>query len=121
MNELENYGVLDHLEELGDLAAQASSEAALEALLKKIETAWQDLELNVVNHHDSKDAFILGGLEEIQQVLDDSFININTILSSKHVGPIKTRVQAWHKDLNLCSKTLVSFYLKFLNMEISFG
>lgn len=111
LNELETCGVLEHLEELGDLAAQASSEAALEALLRKIESSWQDLELHVVNHRDAKDAFILGGLDEIQQVLDDSFININTILGSKHVGPIKTRVQAWHKDLNLCSRTLVWDFL----------
>lgn len=110
LDTLEACGVLNHVEELEELAAQASSEAALEGLLKRVEAAWQDLELIVLGHRDSKDAFILGGLEEVQQVLDDSFIHVNTILSSRHVGPIKARVQAWHKSLNLFSNTMVNYY-----------
>lgn len=59
-------------------------------------------------HRDSKDVFILGGTDDIQVLLDDSQVNISTIAGSRHVGPIKPRVEDWSKKLALFSDTLVS-------------
>jgi dynein heavy chain len=73
-----------------------------------VEGNWKSLEFSVISHHDYEDVYILGGTEEVMQVLDDSFININTIASSRHVGPIKLQVEKWLHQLNLFSKTLVS-------------
>lgn len=64
-------------------------------------------------HRDSKDVFILGTLEEVQAVLDESNININTIASSRHVGPIKPRVDDWLVQLDLFSRTLVSSRFRY--------
>ena len=50
--------------------------------------------------------FILGGTDDIQQNLDDSNINISTIASSRHVGPIKAKVDEWAKQIDLFNKTL---------------
>ena len=36
-----------------------------------------------------------------------SQVNISTIAGSRHVGPIKSRVDEWGKQLNLFSETLV--------------
>ena len=64
---------------------------------------------------ESKDVFILGPTEDLQVLLDDSNINISTILSSRHVGPIKNRVDEWYKQLELFAKTLVKcFYFHCL-------
>lgn len=93
--------------ELQEISGQASSEAGLEVLLKKVEEAWKTLDFQVMLHKDSKDVYILGSLEEVQTVLDESTINITTIASSRHVGPIKPRVEDWAKQLDLFSKTLV--------------
>lgn len=79
-------------------------------------------------HKDAKDIYILGSLEDIQTVLDESSISINTIASSKHVGPIKPRVEDWINQLEHFSKTLVSLfpihrvteYLKSCFIYISF-
>lgn len=108
MKKFEDLGAFAFMNELQDVSAQASSEAGLEVLLKKIEDNWKDLEFITIPYRDYKDVFILGSLEEVQQVLDDSFINVNTILSSRHVGPIKGRVDDWYRLLELFSKTLVS-------------
>lgn len=75
-------------------------------LLKKVETAWKETELSVVPHRDAKDVFILAGLDELQQVLDDSNVNINTIAASRNVGPIKHRVDDWVTQLDIFSETL---------------
>lgn len=65
----------------------------------------------VLNHKDSKDVFILGGTDDIQQNLDDSNINVATIASSRHVGPIKSKVEEWLRNLELFGKTLVSIFI----------
>ena len=106
LQSLLNKGLMNFTDQLNDIAAQASSEAALEGLLHKVEDAWQEAELVVLNHRDQKDVFVLGGLEEIFTLLEESMININTILSSRNVGPIKSRVEDWLNQLQLFSRTL---------------
>lgn len=81
-----------------------------------MEENWKALEFIVLNHRDAKDVFILGGMEEITLVVDDSNININTILSSRHVGPIKSRVDEWARILDLFSKTLVRIRVSALGV-----
>ena len=73
-----------------------------------MEDAWKTTEFIVLPHKDSKDVYILGGTDDIQQLLDDSNINVATIASSRHVGPIESRVNDWAKQLDLFGKTLVS-------------
>lgn len=103
---LENLQCFTYPNELMELSGQASSEASLEAMLKKVEESWETLEFIIIPHRDIKDVYILGTLEEIQQVLDDSQIIINTIINSRHVGPIKSKVEEWVEQLALFSKTL---------------
>ena len=62
----------------------------------------------VLPFKDYNDVFILGGTDDIQVNLDESNINIQTIVSSRHVGPIRPRVDEWVKQLDTFSKTLVS-------------
>ncbi|KAL8568337.1 Dynein heavy chain 6, axonemal [Nucella lapillus] len=106
LGQLEKIQAFKHSERLQEISGQASSEASLEAILKKVEDSWKSMELIVLPHKESKDVFILGGTDDIQQLLDDSNINVATIASSRHVGPIESRVNDWIKQLDLFSKTL---------------
>ncbi|CAB4027440.1 dynein heavy chain 6, axonemal-like isoform X1, partial [Paramuricea clavata] len=103
---LENIDAFDHSESIQEISGQASSEASLETLLKKVEDGWKTTEFVVLPHRDSKDVFILGGIDDIQVQLDDSQVNISTIAGSRHVGPIKPRVEEWVRQLSLFSETL---------------
>lgn len=62
---LDDAGCFEKPDELMEISGQASSEAGLEMLLKKVENAWKETELSVVPHKDSKDVFILAGLDEV--------------------------------------------------------
>ncbi|KAH8862654.1 Dynein heavy chain 6, axonemal [Schistosoma japonicum] len=115
MSDLEtplSLGVLNELkafnkaEQIQEISGQASSESSLEMLLKKVEDSWKSTEFVVLPYKDSKDVFIVGGTDEIQQLWDDSNINISTIASSRHVGPIKSRIDEWQILLELFGKTL---------------
>ncbi|CAH0547855.1 unnamed protein product [Brassicogethes aeneus] len=121
---LESLNVFNYPDDLMEVSGQASSEAGLEALLKKVEEAWEVLEFPVIPHKDAKDVYILGSLEEVQAVLDESNININTIASSRHVGPIKNRVDEWAIKLDLFSKILDEWYScqqSWIYLEIIFS
>lgn len=98
-------------DEILDVSGQASAEHSLELLLKKVEYAWKEMELSIVPHRDAKDVFILAGIDELQIVLDESNININTIAASRHVGPIKHKVDDWIRQLDLFAETLGWYYI----------
>ncbi|XP_043489610.1 dynein axonemal heavy chain 6 [Polistes fuscatus] len=105
-NLLENLGVFLYPNELMEIAAAASSEANLEGMITKVEDLWKNLEFIIVPYKEAKDVFILGSLEEIQLALDESNINIQTIAASRHVGPIKLKVEDWMEKLDLFTTTL---------------
>ncbi|XP_037299908.1 dynein heavy chain 6, axonemal isoform X2 [Manduca sexta] len=106
----EDLHAFQYAEELMEVAGQASSEAGLEALLKKVEEIWAALEFPVLLHKDARDVYVLGGLDEIQAALDESNIHVSTILSSRSCGPIKGRVEEWARNLELFAKTLEEWY-----------
>ncbi|XP_016058014.1 PREDICTED: dynein heavy chain 6, axonemal [Miniopterus natalensis] len=103
---LSELHVFNFGQEIQDISGQASGEAALETILKKVEDSWKTTEFVVLPHRDTKDVFILGGTDDIQVLLDDSTINVATIASSRYVGPLKTRVDDWQKQLALFNQTL---------------
>ncbi|XP_003505691.1 dynein heavy chain 6, axonemal isoform X1 [Cricetulus griseus] len=106
LERLSELHVFDFGPEIQDISGQASGEAALETILKKVEDSWKTTEFVILPHRDTKDVFILGGTDDIQVLLDDSTINIATIASSRYVGPLKTRVDDWQKQLSLFNQTL---------------
>ncbi|XP_052746778.1 dynein axonemal heavy chain 6 [Bicyclus anynana] len=121
---LEELQAFQHAEELMEVAGQASSEAGLEALLKKVEEIWATLEFPVVLHKDARDVFVLGGLDEIQAAVDESNIHVSTILSSRNCGPIRSRVEEWAKNLELFSRTVEEWYLcqqTWIYLEVIFS
>ncbi|XP_069845209.1 dynein axonemal heavy chain 6 isoform X1 [Dipodomys merriami] len=106
LERLSELHVFDFGQEIQDISGQASGEASLEVILKKVEDSWKTTEFVTLTHRDAKDVFILGGTDDIQVLLDDSTINIATIASSRYVGPLKTRVDEWQKQLTLFNQTL---------------
>ncbi|XP_018593809.2 dynein heavy chain 6, axonemal [Scleropages formosus] len=103
---LEELDMFRFIDEIQEVSGQASGEASLETILKKVEESWKTTEFVVLLHRDSKDVFILGGTDDIQALLDDSMVNVATVSSSRYVGPVKARVAEWQRQLSLFSQTL---------------
>ncbi|XP_063314781.1 dynein axonemal heavy chain 6 [Pelobates fuscus] len=106
LEKLIEMNVFEYTQEIQDISGQASGEASLEAILKKVEDAWKVAEFVTLRHRDSKDVFILGGTDDIQVLLDDSIINISTVASSRYIGPIRPRVEELQRQLSLFNQTL---------------
>ncbi|KAJ3125644.1 Dynein heavy chain 6, axonemal [Physocladia obscura] len=106
LGKLVELRAFDLKEEISSISSQAASEAALEEMLLKVVKNWNETEFVVVNYRDSKDVFILGTVEDIQTLLEDSQVTIATIKSSRFIGPIKHEVEKWDRQLALFSETL---------------
>ncbi|RKP20476.1 dynein heavy chain 6, axonemal, partial [Rozella allomycis CSF55] len=106
LGNLNDMNVFLFKEDISAISAQASSEAALEEMLSKVQKTWGELEFTVLPYRDYKDVFILGGVDEIGAQLEDSQVIVATIRGSRHNGPIKNEVERWDKQLALFSETL---------------
>lgn len=106
LKQLLDLNVIDATDMIQEVSSQASSEYSLEALLKKVEESWNDVEFVVLPYKDQREVYILGGTDDIQVLLDDSNIHMATISSSRHVGPIKPKVDEWNRILDVFAQTL---------------
>lgn len=59
----------------------------------------------------SNRGWILGAVDEILQILDDSSMNLQSMSASRFIGPFLNSVQNWEKSLSHISEVLdVSLY-----------
>ncbi|XP_034043922.1 dynein heavy chain 6, axonemal-like isoform X3 [Thalassophryne amazonica] len=89
---LEEHDIISYCSQIQEVSAQASGEASVEMVIKKVEDSWKTVEFTVLPHSDSRDVFILGPTDSIQVLLDDSIGKVSTAASSKYVGFFKPRV-----------------------------
>lgn len=73
------------------ISGEATQEAALEGMLRKVQDKWTGVELPVKQYKEAKDAYILGSIEQVQTVLEDSLATMATICSSRFVAGVLQR------------------------------
>lgn len=74
LQNLVEAGCFNFAQELSEVSAKATAEAAAETVLKKVEAIWKDYELNVVPFTNMKDVFILKRLDEVNNLEYDNMI-----------------------------------------------
>lgn len=75
----------DFRDRIVEISTEASAEASLEAQLKKVGDRWTLVELTVRPYKDAKEMCVLGGVEDVMQVLEDSSVLLATIGASRFV------------------------------------
>jgi dynein heavy chain, axonemal len=108
LSDLKLNGVFEkkNLEQFEEISGKASGEAGLEESLKEITSQWDKQEFIVTNYRELKGVFILGDLEEVFQMLEDSNVSLQTMLGSRYITAVRTNVELWYKKLCLLSDTL---------------
>lgn len=101
-----DLGMLEVKDAISTISTEATQELALEELLQKVVSKWADVEFSTQSYKESKDTFILGGIEDVQVALEDSMVTMTTILSSRFVAGIRNEVEKVEKQLALFSETL---------------
>lgn len=60
----------------------------------------------VVPHRDTRDVFVLGGVDDVMTLLEDNQATLQTMTASRFVVGIRKEVEVWEKKLALLSEVL---------------
>ncbi|KAJ7552701.1 hypothetical protein O6H91_06G065600 [Diphasiastrum complanatum] len=94
VNDMLEFGVTGKIEEIRAVSATASKEYSFERTLEKMERAWDGVEFVVLPYKDSR-TFILGGLDDIQAILDDQIVKIMSMCASPFIKYFEDRATRW--------------------------
>ena len=103
-------GLEKSLERLEEIAGTASKEYSLEKALDKMHQDWLPLEFTLMEYRDTG-THIVGGVEEIQALLDDHIVKSQTMMGSPAIKPFEDRAKAWSGKLVLI-QDLMDIWLK---------
>ncbi|CAM6082178.1 unnamed protein product [Calypogeia fissa] len=95
-NDLLSYNIMDKLEEVRTISGAASKEYSFEKTLEKMLKDWDGVKFVVLPYKDSG-TFILGGMDEIQTILDDQVVKILSMCASPFVKYFEKEATAWKK------------------------
>ncbi|XP_071616680.1 dynein axonemal heavy chain 3 [Heliangelus exortis] len=101
--ELSKY--IDQLEPIG---ASASKEYSLEKSIEKMKLEWVSINFSLVQYRDTNTS-ILSAVDDIQLLLDDHLIKIQTMCGSPFIKPIETECRAWKDKLSLMQDIIDSW------------
>ncbi|KAH0794512.1 Dynein heavy chain family protein [Histomonas meleagridis] len=93
-------------EAIESISNDASNETSLLKMLREIENTWDKIDLQIIPHKEKKDFYLIGGIDEITETLEETQVQLSTIRSSRYVGAIKTQVDDLSKSMNLLGKCL---------------
>ena len=110
--------------EIAVIANSAAQEAKLRQQLQNIVDEWAALSFTVNSYKDSKDVFVLGSCEELLQTLDEALVNVNSILASRYVEPLRESVMECNRRLlhvSECMEEWLAVQRQWLYLEVIFA
>ena len=96
LNSLVALNLLDHINDLQEISEYASKEYRLEKATEKMQAEWKTVQYELGPH---RDTYVLRGVDDIQQLLDDHITKTQTMLGSPFVKAIESQVKAWEQKL----------------------
>ncbi|KAM6899568.1 dynein axonemal heavy chain 3 [Xenentodon cancila] len=90
------HGLSNFSKELEEIGASASKEYSLEKSMEKMKEDWASLRLPLSAYRGTK---IVSAVDDIQVLLDDHIIKIQTMRASPFIKPIETECKKWEDKL----------------------
>eukprot|EP01012_Entosiphon_sulcatum_P032728 TRINITY_DN4157_c0_g3_i1.p1 TRINITY_DN4157_c0_g3~~TRINITY_DN4157_c0_g3_i1.p1 ORF type:complete len:4135 (-),score=940.22 TRINITY_DN4157_c0_g3_i1:62-12466(-) len=121
---LRAWKIFDYRQLIEEQSTIATGEANLQQTLDKIKGLWDETAFETKNHRDQRDTYILGGVDDILQQLEDHQVTIQTCLASRFVAGIRPRVEEWDRRLGLVYDVIdewVSCQKNWLYLEYIFS
>jgi len=84
--------------QIEDTCVSASKEYSLEKGMDNMEREWEPLEFLMKSYRNTG-TFIVGGVDEIQTLLDDHIVKVQAMRSSRYVQPFVERIKEWESTL----------------------
>ena len=95
-------------EVIQNIVTSASKELQIEKGVKEVIETWEKLKFEVGKYvKGTQDrGFVLGGVDDIMQTLDDNTMSLQGMSASRFIGPFLNTVQTWEKSLSLISEVI---------------
>ncbi|RDD45872.1 Dynein heavy chain 5, axonemal [Trichoplax sp. H2] len=124
LKHLLDIGLLRHQNEIGEITRCASRELEIEETLRNIEEEWTE---QVLAFDEFKNRGFLclsaSNTQTLLEQLDDSQVSLASMLTSRHIGPLRDEAASWATKLNSVSEILelwLSVQELWLNLEAVF-
>lgn len=84
------------------IVADAVRELSIETTLAELEETWQNYNftIHLYTKGFSDDAYVIGDVDEMQDMLDENMLTLQSMSASRFVGPFIATVRAWEKKLS---------------------
>ncbi|KAM4656706.1 dynein axonemal heavy chain 3 [Amazona ochrocephala] len=105
-----DFGLSKYIDKLEPIGAAASKEYSLAKALEKIKQEWDNMQFSLMKYRDT-DTNILSAVDEIQLLLDDHIVKVQTMCGSPFIKPIEAECRAWEAKLCLI-QDIVDSWLK---------
>ncbi len=104
---IEKYDIYEEslMESIDSVCGSAGKEYSLLKAMEKMEEEWSEMKFECVEYKETGTS-ILRKLDEVEQLLDDQIVRAQAMRGSRFIGPLKPRVEAWERKLNLLSDIL---------------
>ena len=96
----------ENIAKISEISSAASGEQQIEKSIQDIEDSWMDAAFVTAPYRDSRDVYILSGLDDVYTLLEDNQVALQTMTGSPFVAGVKDDVTVWEKKLSVLSQTL---------------
>ncbi|KAI9331944.1 dynein heavy chain and region D6 of dynein motor-domain-containing protein [Obelidium mucronatum] len=93
-----DLNLTQYLQQFETISDAASKEFSLQKTLAKMKDEWEPLIFNCIDYKETGTK-ILSSLEEVQALLDDQIVKVQTMRGSPFVKPIEEEVKSWETCL----------------------
>ncbi len=113
IEELIAGSLLEKAEEVRLVSVTATQERALNTKLRRVEELWANAYFEVQDFKPAiyKSCYVLGPVDDISAILQDTQTSIATILASRYVARIHDKVEEWERKLRRCADCVDAWVL----------
>ncbi|XP_077979573.1 dynein axonemal heavy chain 3-like isoform X2 [Glandiceps talaboti] len=101
-------GLTKHLDRLEEIGGAASKEYSLEKAMEKMKAEWADVNFEFIEYRDSGIS-ILSAVDDIQMILDDHIVKVQTMRGSPFIKPFEVEMKEWEEKLVMMQDILDSW------------
>ncbi|XP_022258936.1 dynein heavy chain 3, axonemal-like, partial [Limulus polyphemus] len=113
LSNMVEYGIDKHLSKLEDVGATATKEYSLEKALEKMKNEWKDICFEFVPYRETG-VSILSAVDDIQALLDDHILKVQTMRGSPFIKPFEEEMKEWEETLVVVQDVLDAWLKVFL-------
>eukprot|EP00755_Sulcionema_specki_P022220 Sspe_Gene.75998::Locus_47482_Transcript_1_1_Confidence_1.000_Length_3725::g.75998::m.75998/K10408/DNAH; dynein heavy chain, axonemal len=131
LSSLRAYKVFDHKDLVAEVSGKAKGQAAVRRVIGEIAEVWNNTDIVVKQHRDSKDVYILGDLTEILERLEEHQLTVQTQQASRYASGdevsarnIRKLVDEWDRNLSTLADVIdewVTLQKSWMYLEFIFS